>query len=94
MKTRRVILVAVVALLFSSTGVLAQHGGLYTAEQEVASGGSYHLTSLAPSSVADLTWQVSGTASGGNYRLSALPALALTGSGCCCTYLPCILRNQ
>jgi hypothetical protein len=93
MKTRRVILMAVVALLFLSTGALAQPGGLYTVEQGVASGGGYHLTSLTLPSVPGPTWQVSGTASGGNYRLFAPPAPASTGSGCCCTYLPCATRS-
>ncbi|UCC63704.1 MAG: hypothetical protein JSV36_01190 [Anaerolineae bacterium] len=48
-------------------------------------GGGYHLTSLA--------WQVSGTAAGGGYALTSPQAPVLRGSGCCCTYLPCILRN-
>jgi hypothetical protein len=93
MKTRSVILVAVVALLFLSTGALAQPGGLYTAEQGAASGGGYRLTSLALPSVPGPTWQVSGSASGGSYRLSAPAAPASAGSGCCCTYLPCVTRS-
>jgi hypothetical protein len=93
MKTRSVILVAVVALLLVSTGALAQPGGLSTVEQGVLSGGGYRLTRLALPSVPGPTWQVSGTASGGHYRCAAAPALGSAGSGCCCTYLPCALRS-
>ena len=73
------------------TGIaLAQGGGhgpttLYTVEPGAASGGLYHLTGL--------TWQVDGTVGGGGYRLSPT-APRLRGSGCCCTYLPCILLGN
>jgi hypothetical protein len=78
------------ALLLISTGVLAQPGGhdppvRYTVVQGTASGGDYHLTSL--------TWRVSGTASGVGYRLLGPVSTLLRGNGCCCTYLPCILRD-
>ena len=73
-----------------STPTVAQSGGpdlaLWCAvEQGISFGGSYHLTSLS--------WQVSGTASGGGYRLLAPVAPALRGSGCCCTYLPLVMRQ-
>jgi hypothetical protein len=58
---------------------------LYTVEQGTVSGGSYCLTGL--------TWQVSGAASGGSYRLLGPAAPRLRGSGCCCTYLPLGLRD-
>jgi hypothetical protein len=93
MKARSMILVVVVSLLFLGTGALAQPGGPYAVEQGMASGGGYHLTSLVLPSVPGPNWQVSGAASGGNYRLSAPRALASTGSGCCCTYLPCAMRS-
>lgn len=71
--------------------VVAQPGAinppsLRTVEQGVLSGGSYRLTSL--------TWHVSGTTSGMSYRLQGPAAPSLRGSGCCCTYLPCALRNR
>ena len=71
--------------------VLAQANGgpdpptWYTVEQGTASGGGYYLTSLV--------WQVSGTASSGGYRLLGPASPTLTGNGCCCTYLPCVVRN-
>jgi hypothetical protein len=87
---RIAIFIAIVALLLLGTVALAQSGGpnpptLYTVEQGAASGGGYHLTSLA--------WQVSGEISGENYRLLGPAVPTLRGNGCCCTYLPCILRG-
>ena len=57
-----------------------------TPEKGVASGGGYRLTSLAH------TWQVGEVASGGAYRLLR-PASPGGGNQCCCTYLPCVVRN-
>ena len=91
MKIHTVILASIVALLLSGMA-LAQSGGgskpsaLYSVERSTVSGGAYRLTSLAR--------QVSGTASGGRYRLLSPAAPTLRGSGCCCTYLPCVLRNR
>ena len=90
MKTRAAILVAIVALLLLGTVALAQSGGpapstWYTVEQGAASGGGYRLTVLA--------WQVEGSASGGGYRLLGPASPTLRGNGCCCAYLPCVVRN-
>ena len=79
------------ALLLLATVALAQSGGhnpptWYTVEQGAASGGRYYLTSLA--------WRASGTAGGGGYRLLGPASPTLTGNGCCCTYLPCMLKNH
>jgi len=41
-----------------------------------------------------LTWEVQGVSSGGEYRLEELGTPLLTGSGCCCVYLPCVLKNH
>ncbi len=87
---RIAILTAIVALLLLGAVALAQPGGhdpptWYTVEQGTASGGGYYLTSLV--------WQVSGTASSGGYRLLGPASPTLTGNGCCCTYLPCVVRN-
>jgi hypothetical protein len=86
LKVRIIVLVAVTALLLLGTGVLAQSGEHYIVKEGTATGGGYRLTSLS--------WQVSGAASGGGYRLlePAVPA-SLVGSGCCCTYLPGVLRD-
>jgi hypothetical protein len=83
-------LLLIIALLAVAGAALAQSSGAgpgqsLSVQAGTSSGGSYHLTSLA--------WQVSGTAAGGGYALTSPQAPALRGSGCCCTYLPCILRN-
>ena len=61
-----------------STGPYQVAGGLI-------SGGAYRLTAA--------DWQVSGMATGGGYRLLGPAALGPAGSGCCCTYLPCVMDN-
>ena len=83
--------VVLIGVLLLAGVVLAQSGGgsspstLYTVERGAAFGGTYHLTNL--------TWQVEGSASGARYLLGpASPTLR--GNGCCCTYLPCVLRNH
>lgn len=89
---RIAILTAIAALLLLGTVALAQSGGKadqsawYTIEQGTASGGGYYLTGLA--------WRASGTAGGGGYRLLEPASPTLTGNGCCCTYLPCMLKNH
>jgi hypothetical protein len=87
---RTAILTAIAALLLLGTVALAQSGGhdpptWYSVEQGVASGGGYRLTSL--------NWQASGTVSGAGYRLLGPTSPTLRGNGCCCTWLPCALRN-
>ena len=57
----------------------------YAVQPGMASGGGYHLASLA--------WEVSGAASGGGYRLLGPVQPALQGSGCCCLYLPVLFRK-
>lgn len=85
------IIVALLCGLLLVGTALAQSGGghapsvLYTVQHGVASGGSYHLTGLA--------WQVEGSAAGGGYRLLGPVSPMLRGNGCCCTYLPCVLRR-
>lgn len=82
---QRVILGVVVVMLLVTSVALAQPDRLYRVEIGTISGEGYHLTSTS--------WQVSGRASGGDYYLLGAAAPNLRGSGCCCTYLPCILRN-
>jgi hypothetical protein len=89
MKTRTIILLAIVALLLVGSAALAQSSGppspaLYVVARGTASGEGYRLTSMC--------WQVSGASSGGGYRLLG-PASPSGGNQCCCTYLPCALRN-
>jgi hypothetical protein len=66
-------------------GAQAQSTGQYQVAGGLSSGGGYHLTTVE--------WQVSGSASGGGYALAAPIQPELRGSGCCCTYLPCVLRS-
>jgi hypothetical protein len=88
MRARTAIAVAISGLLLLGSVVLAQTGAdpfaHYIVTPGRASGGGYRLTSPA--------WQVSGTASGGDYRLLSPAQPMLRGNGCCCTYLPCVLR--
>jgi len=87
-----IVLVVLVCMLLVGVA-LAQPGGgpspptLYTMVEGSASGEGYHLTSL--------NWRVNGTVSGGGYRLLG-PAASPPPSaevGCCCTYVPCLMRN-
>jgi hypothetical protein len=85
MKIRTVMLFILVALLLLGATVQAQSSRWCVVEPGLASGGRYRLTTLS--------WDVSGTVAGGGYRLLAPAAPTLGGSGCCCTYLPVVLRN-
>jgi hypothetical protein len=90
MKVQIVTLIVVLALLLAGSVAMAQSSGqglpvLYTVRQGVMAGEGYHLASL--------TWQVSGAASGTGHRLASSSSPAGTGTQCCCSYLPCMLRN-
>ncbi len=90
MRRQMVIIVLVIASLLLSTVALAQSGPhkpplLYTVKAGTASGGHYHLSSMA--------WEVGGTAYGGGYHLQGLLRPTLRGNGCCCVYVPCVFRN-
>jgi hypothetical protein len=65
----------------------ADHPGVTT-----LSGGRYRLTSVTASESQQRAWQNRDLASGGGYHLKGLASPQLTGSGCCCTYLPCVQR--
>jgi hypothetical protein len=81
------LLVALLAggALQSTASAVAQSFGPHRVEGGTISGGGYRLVAAV--------WQVSGAASGGDYRLLRPPAPGPVGSGCCCTYLPCVLDN-
>ncbi|HPH97490.1 MAG TPA: hypothetical protein PKW33_12875 [Anaerolineaceae bacterium] len=53
-------------------------------EQPAVQAGGYRLAEFAPLEPA--------LASGGNYRLLAPAAANATGHGCCCSFLPCVIR--
>ena len=87
---RVAILVLVVAFMVLAGAGLAQPGDSelpspYMVELGTASGGDYQLTSQGTS--------ITGAMSGGAYRLQGGIQPMLRGNGCCCTYLPCILRQ-
>lgn len=58
----------------------------YRVEAGSVAGEGYQLSSQA--------WQITGAARGGTYRLSIALEPSLRGSGCCCTYLPCVLNKR
>ena len=89
MKKRIAIVMAVLTLFLLGTviGVMAtEHGPTvrYAVMPGIAAGGRYQL--------AGLSWQVDAMVGGGHYRLLGIFAPSLAGSGCCCTYLPCVRR--
>jgi hypothetical protein len=99
MKTRTIILLAIVALLLvggvalrqAQDSALAQSSGPLelagnAVKQSATSGGHYRLVSTS--------WQVSGVSSGGGYQLAVSLSPVGTGTPCCCTYLPCVLRTH
>lgn len=89
MKLQTVILCAIVMLLLVISTERARSDELqrgYVVEQVILSGGRFHLTSTV--------WQIRGMADGGEYRLFSFSTPNLRGSGCCCTYLPCVLRQS
>ncbi|MBN1139774.1 MAG: hypothetical protein JXM73_24595 [Anaerolineae bacterium] len=98
MKARTVILAALVTLVCLGSVTSAQSGGAgpapeYVVQAMTSVGGTYQLASLPLRQTQGDAWQVSGTATGAGYVLTIPSAPALRGSGCCCTHLPCALRD-
>ena len=89
MKKRIAIVIVIQILLL--LGVI----GVMAAERGPEHAGCRHAGARRWRALSELTglgWQANGTTGGGNYRLTGIFAPGLTGNGCCCTYLPCILR--
>lgn len=63
-------------------------------EPAVAVGGRYRLMSVLSGNSQSTGSRVGGEASGGHYRLLSTGTPGAQGSGCCCTFLPCVPRNQ
>jgi len=89
MKKQVVLLAAVALILIMGTAMLARASAngadtaaWYVVDGGTAAGGGYHLTGMV--------WRFRGEAKGERYRLLEPAA---SGTGCCCTYLPCLLRN-
>ncbi len=90
MKRRTTILIAVIAVWLLGTAASAQSGQRdqsleYTVQAVTVTDGRYQLIGLGS--------QIGDTSSGGAYRLLSLTSPSVSSdSGCCCTYLPCIVR--
>jgi hypothetical protein len=92
-RLRTLIPIAILVLLLLATMTQAQQGTQCFVEGATVAGGGYQLTSLVPHQAQDAAWQVNGAASGGGYRLQGVTQPPHVGSGCCCTYLPALLRS-
>ena len=95
MKARIATLAVVVLLLLTASllqgvaAVAAQPGRQPAHQDGISSGGNYRLISFDGEAASAVT-----VASGGGYRLLRAPeAHTFAGSGCCCTYLPCVPRR-
>ena len=86
MRIRTSLLLILLAFVLSSTGASALSAPYYQVETGTIVGGDYQLISSR--------LPVDNVSAGGAYRLLGPSAPELRGSGCCCTYLPCILLNK
>lgn len=86
MRIRFILLVFLLAFFLLSTGAGALAAPRYQVETGTISGGGYQLTNLGS--------QAGHVSAGGAYRLLGSAAPELQGSGCCCIYLPCVLRRR
>jgi len=87
-KIRRLLGIGLCCFLLAAllaSGALAESTGRYQVAGGMISGGSYRLTTV--------NWKVTGYASGGSYRLLGPASPSSAGSGCCCTYLPCVMQT-
>jgi hypothetical protein len=82
---RIILLVAMATLLLLSTAAQALPGAGYRVEEGTLTGGGYRLTTISR--------QTGEPLSGGRYHLLPWVPSPAAGSGCCCTYLPCVLRK-
>jgi hypothetical protein len=84
-RIRIALLLVLFVLLLLTTGTSAQQALRYQVETGVISGGQYQLVSFKT--------HVDNVAAGGDYRLLGPAVPLLHGSGCCCTYQPCVLSK-
>lgn len=59
----------------------------YAVQAGTAAGGAYQLAT------GEMSWSVRGATGGGSYRLNLVSAVRGTGTPCCCSYLPCVLKG-
>ncbi len=86
---RRITVLATAVLLCAAlvlVTVVAAAGPPGYVVKGTASGGHYRLVATH--------WQASGIADGGGYRLASPVTTTGTGTRCCCTYLPVMLRGH
>jgi hypothetical protein len=86
MRLRITLLLILLALVFLSTGAGALSAPRFQVEAGTVAGRGYHLTSSG--------LEADNVSAGGAYRLLGPSAPEQQGSGCCCTYLPCLLHNK
>ena len=90
MRVRTIVSLVVVLLLLGGATLAQSREPLpvqYAVTQgATVSGGLYRLTSQA--------WQVRGAADGDGYHLTVLLEPTGTGTPCCCSYLPCMLKGD
>jgi hypothetical protein len=92
-----IIVLALVSIVLAGGGSAGLAAAFAPPEAATLRAGRYQLTGVTLRDTQDSTWQESDQASGGGYHLqgpaSPWPANPqLTGSGCCCLYLPCVRR--
>ena len=82
-----ILVILVVSLLLSGTALQAAGPSPvpHTVEGCTMTGGGYRLSVQG--------WRITGAARGGNYSLSIPVEPSLRGNGCCCIYLPMVVRN-
>mgnify|MGYP000260782679 CR=1 FL=1 len=87
MKTGIAILLVLLIGTLLVTGIVLAQGGSGTPHKAATlSGGHYRLVSLGIGAEV--------VTSGGGYTLLSPAQPARSGSGCCCTYLPCVARSH
>ena len=90
MKIRTTLLIFLMAVL--GVSVLAIASVLNASTAPIVS--AREVTSHPVLHISGAIWQVEGISSGGGYHILALPlSPSGTGTQCCCTYLPCLLKN-
>ena len=90
MKIRTTLLVFLIAVFGVSVLAIAPVLNASTAPTVSAR----EVTSHPMLHISGAIWQVEGISSGGGYHILALPLNPSgTGTQCCCTYLPCLLKK-
>lgn len=90
MKRYRIYLVALLFLI-AMGGLIFVPSFSFARDQSAF---AYRGTSVQRYHLSGALWQVQGASRGGGYQLFTQPLTpAGTGTQCCCTYLPCLLKK-